>query len=528
MEEERKTLGDIRERRGQIIGELVAIQMKLGGTLEEGEGDVLTERNGELILELSNLNKREGEIMRDVTKRHCEEAQAQRETPEAGEGSNVEAETPIKIADIPIKIEHAVGKGEGAKKARKLDTDNVLKSIPRPERFRDGKNFGRFLRRFTQYVKLGNMDNGENLNLLLLSYIDHDETYEKLARVKLSDEETGDIDLLAKRFEQEIYPSIASQTLKSELQILAQKNDETAESFAFRINEIAQKAYKNREIRDESALTVFIRGCRDPSIKAKILDSETISFDLAVKIATKWEKINAVIKNGEAEEENSALFRIQHSPLEHDQTGAQAAHHVNNYGAGHGVQNTNRYTPNTNHQYGRGGGQVWGGRGSSLNNGGGGQGNRRPFVCFNCGQEGHRIAFCPQRASNNGQSGGRRMENGRNYASQQGGQGGRGPMICWGCGEPGHTVAMCTQRTGSSGVGRGRQIICFNCQQPGHIANFCPLRRFGGGGSTQVNNEVGRENNGGRTGTGNQGGGEPRGASAGGQGGPNTQAPLNC
>ena len=129
---------------------------------------------------------------------------------------------------------------------------NFFRSVPKPDKFQKGQNFSRFVRRFVQYITLSNME-GENLDLLFLSFIDHDETFEKLSRVELSESEKRNLDSLVERFEREIYPKIASQTLKSELQNLCQNSQESAEEFAFRISEIADKAYDNMAVRNESA-----------------------------------------------------------------------------------------------------------------------------------------------------------------------------------------------------------------------------------------------------------------------------------
>ena len=285
-------------------------------------------------------------------------------------------------------------------------SQHFIKSIPKPDRFQKGQNFSRFVRRFVQYITLSKME-GENLDLLFLSFIDHDETFEKLSRVELSELEKSDIKSLVERFEKEIYPNIASQTLKSELQNLCQKSDESAEEFAFRISEIADKAYDNLAIRNESALSAFIRGVRESAIKAKILDAEVNQFNEAIKIATKWEKINAVISPNI--EENFALYRIQEP--QPDRTYNPG--YTNNRGYRHNnrgnyLQNPRQESQNFNRSTYRQG-----------QNSPAPQFNRQ-IICFACRLPGHRRVECPNVRSN---------------ASR--------PIVCFACNLPGHRRDQC-------------------------------------------------------------------------------------
>ena len=287
---------------------------------------------------------------------------------------------------------------------------HFIKSIPKPDRFQKGQNFSRFVRRFVQYITLSNME-GENLDLLFLSFIDHDETYEKLSRIELSELEKSNLKSLVERFEKEIYPNIASQTLKSELQNLCQKSNESAEEFAFRISEIADKAYDNLAIRNEGALSAFIRGVRESAIKAKILEAEVNLFNEAIKVATKWEKINAVITPNI--DENSALYRIQEPKSDQSRS----------YNSG--------YSNNREHRY-----------------------NNRDNYLQNQRQEPHNL----DRSNFNRQ--------GQNSTVPQFHR----PIICWACKLPGHRRSLCPNIQSNF----GRPIRCYECNSPNHKRNRCP------------------------------------------------------
>jgi hypothetical protein len=250
-----------------------------------------------------------------------------------------------------------------------------LKSIPKPDKFQKGQNFSRFVKRFLSYATLSKMKE-DNLDLLFLSFIDHDETYEKLARIQLGDNEKRDISLLMEQYENAIYPTSSAQTLKSELQNVTQRSEESAEEFAFRISDISDKAYSNLAVRNESALATFIRGCNNSGIKAKILDAEVTNFDDAIRIAVKWEKINAVISP--VQEHDSALYRIQERQGDsyHRQQGGQQHVPYRNMQGDRQRDVTNRDGNGSYNRFDR---------------------QRRPLQCWHCNEFGHRRAVCPMR-----------------------------------------------------------------------------------------------------------------------------------
>ena len=297
-------------------------------------------------------------------------------------------QAPVQVASLPHT--QAQGSSSQSQPATQV-SQHFFKSIPKPDKYQKGQNFSRFIKRFVSYATLSNMKE-ENLDLLFLSFIDHDETYEKLARIELSPHQKRDIASLMEKFEDAIYPTSSAQTLKSELQNLTQKSDESAEEFAFRISDISDKAYSNLAVRNESALATFIRGCNDSGIKAKILDAEVTSFDEAIKVAVKWEKINAVISP--VQEHDSALYRIQDrqpNSYRGQQTGQQ---HVS-YRDMHDDRRPDvTYRDDNGHyRFDR---------------------QRRPLQCWYCSEIGHRRSVCPRRQYPNQQT----RDNNYNHVQQ--------------------------------------------------------------------------------------------------------------
>ncbi|KAF5932581.1 hypothetical protein HYC85_028752 [Camellia sinensis] len=66
------------------------------------------------------------------------------------------------------------------------------------------------------------------------------------------------------------------------------------------------------------------------------------------------------------------------------------------------------------------------------------------------------------------------------------GRGGQGEFVCYKCGQPGHKVSVCPLKGGgqraasssarpqSQSLGRGQPLSCYQCGQPGHLKRFCP------------------------------------------------------
>ena len=184
--------------------------------------------------------------------------------------------------------------------------------IPKPANYVNNKNFSRFCDRFRQYIALSNI-RGDNLHYVLLGMVD-DITYAKLEKVELEDREKRDPVLFCRRYERVIYPPGESKALRSELAMIKQGADETIETFAFRISEIAAKAYTlDIPMRHEASYTAFIQGIYGTSIKTKILESEVDNFSDAVQLAERLERVAKSLNTPDVNSVSTTIFAINGS-----------------------------------------------------------------------------------------------------------------------------------------------------------------------------------------------------------------------
>ena len=189
------------------------------------------------------------------------------------------------IAELPPKI-----------KLQPIVEGGKIRMItpPKPQKFKSGENFSRFVHRFKHNILLGRY-NDPNLDVYFLELIEDPTAYDKLSKIKLTPQQKGDVNLLTEIYENAMFPESETRTLRTEMLTLKQKPEESVEKFTFRINELASKAYKNRELENEGSLSTLLNGVRDPTLKQKLWEAELSTFDEAVKLATKLEKIAATV-----------------------------------------------------------------------------------------------------------------------------------------------------------------------------------------------------------------------------------------
>ena len=161
------------------------------------------------------------------------------------------------------------------------------------------------------------------------------------------------------------------------------------------------------------------------------MEAEVNLFNEAIKVATKWEKINAVITPNI--DENSALYRIQEPPP--DQSRSYNPSH--SYNRGYRDNNRDNYLQNRRQES------------QNLNRSTYREGQNsavpqfhRPIICWACKLPGHRRSLCPNIQSNFGR-----------------------PIRCYECNSPDHKRDRCPTLQFNSGRPRGQN---FNYRQNGN------------------------------------------------------------
>lgn len=86
-----------------------------------------------------------------------------------------------------------------------------------------------------------------------------------------------------------LFPATEARMMRAALNSLKQELTESAEDYANRLINEAEKAYNPSELtlREEACLSTFIGGLREVSIKQKLMESDVGTFDLATQLARK-------------------------------------------------------------------------------------------------------------------------------------------------------------------------------------------------------------------------------------------------
>ena len=167
--------------------------------------------------------------------------------------------------------------------------------LPKPPHFEKGDNFIRWTKRFKEYVSLSNHPHGTDLSTFMLSHIRCESTWDRLQRLNVNPLERCNIDLLVKRFTEEMFPPTQSWTIRTQLMAQKQSSTETVQEFCSRIEELASKAgYATELEKDQCCLQVLVIGARDTAVKTKLYESQLTSYNEAVKLAVNTERIAQV------------------------------------------------------------------------------------------------------------------------------------------------------------------------------------------------------------------------------------------
>lgn len=174
-----------------------------------------------------------------------------------------------------------------------------------------GDSISTFLEKFHHFITLGNIKD-PNLDLYLLNLVKDPKTYRKLRSIKLNPEQKGDIDLLISAIKTALVPDSEIRSIRSELSSLKQACDESIEDFAYRVEELSSRGFCNENMREEGALSAFLEGVRDISIKQKLLESDTANtFAKATRLAFKLDKISNTLKLQSTPDDHSVLHISQ-------------------------------------------------------------------------------------------------------------------------------------------------------------------------------------------------------------------------
>ena len=104
-----------------------------------------------------------------------------------------------------------------------------------------GENFDQYADRFLQYIPTSQIKSS-NLNLVFLQLLD-DRTYDILKDIPLRREEKSDAELFVSIYKAALCPSSRSAAMRTEVFNLRQDETESIDDFAYRLRELAKKAF---------------------------------------------------------------------------------------------------------------------------------------------------------------------------------------------------------------------------------------------------------------------------------------------
>ena len=114
----------------------------------------------------------------------------------------------------------------------------------------------------------------------------------RLKSISLTPVQKSDPDLLVNAYEEVLFPATETRILRSSISSQKQKSGESISDFTLRIQKLAAKAYSDCDMRDESSISALISGIEKKlRIKKKLLETELHSFDHAIQLANKHERI---------------------------------------------------------------------------------------------------------------------------------------------------------------------------------------------------------------------------------------------
>ena len=339
-------------------------------------------------------------------------------------------------------------------------------SIPRPNTYKWGDNFQRFLDRFEEYVML--IAPPDRLDMLLLSMVDG-HTWEKIGAVKMDGGDEGaswrSMDLVKGFYKGAMEQHEDKRSAQAAFMMIKQGDSETVTEYARRVEEMSNRAYSDRAIGAEFRIPIFIRGIRESRVRLALVTGDDKSFDELVKTANRIEQASFIMESpgdlrvfsssrGEGGESQGSLQAVE-QPRRSDQSFRASAQSRPSTSGGPNPRGTGSYECFTC-------GQV----GDHF------QRDCKLLQCFNC-KGNHLARNCNQRGDNPGRGYGsqRQRENIPNTRvmsygastsqASRGGRGEKGPnyynLKCSFCNRFGHLEPSCFQKNPSliSGLNSG-------------------------------------------------------------------------
>ena len=168
-------------------------------------------------------------------------------------------------------------------------------TISKPRPYVYGENFDRYADRFLQYI-LTSQIKSSNLNLVFLQLLD-DRTYDILKDIPLTREEKSDAESFVSIYKTTLCPSSRGAAMRTEIFNLRQDETESIDDFAYRLRELANKAFKNPMLKENAMLVAFAQNIADGYIKLRVLEASCENFTEAVELAKRIEGARKTIQS---------------------------------------------------------------------------------------------------------------------------------------------------------------------------------------------------------------------------------------
>ena len=176
----------------------------------------------------------------------------------------------------------------------------------RPKPYKTGENFVIFCERFKQYVYLSKLTE-KNLYMHFLLLVD-DRTYQRLVDVNLDTQEKGDAELFCEKYIAQFHPDSEKLSLQTEVLSCRQTSAETIIDFSYRLKEKAKIAFTDKNVQEINCRLAFLNGVRNPEIRRKLYEANLKSFEEAVEMAERLNRVDALMKQN-YRHEDKVVFR---------------------------------------------------------------------------------------------------------------------------------------------------------------------------------------------------------------------------